>query len=441
MSNIIIKKVVNGGQGIASLTEGLTVMVKYALPGETINIKNISPKKGYATADIGTILSPHSNRIVPHCQKYGICGGCDLMHCSYQTQLEIKREIIKDLLSRQLPHQKNIEDLVRPPLASTEQFHYRQRIRLSVTNNGQFGFKKCQSHQIIPIKQCPIARPEINQALLFLDGAEQFKELLHNIAEFELQWNPDNNKISLILVLKKKPRPATFNTARQLLDTDANIDVIMFTGNGFATETVSGKGKHKKAYLGFTCSTQDDNLPPIHYSWETGSFCQVNLEQNQAMINTVLDLLQVTGTDTVLDLFCGMGNFSIPLAFKAKSVCGVEGQRSSIRSARSNAEKHGLSNTTFIQKDIASCCKEFEKDNNMFDYIILDPPRAGVPGLTTALSRLVKKRLLYISCDPATLCRDLSTLLQTNFTIRHIQPVDMFPQTHHIETMVLLEKN
>lgn len=363
------------------------------------------------------------------------------MHCSYQTQLELKKEIVVDLISRQLCHHENIVGLVKDPIASNNKFSYRQRIRLAVTKDKRFGFKKYQSHQIIPIQQCPIAHPEINQSLYIVNETAQFKSLLQKSFEFELQWNPDNSKISLIFFLNKRPRPSESSKARQLLQSHNTLETIIFKGNTFAPTTVTSENKNLSPHLGFTFSSTVENLPPIHFSWETGGFCQVNLEQNTVMLETVLNFLQVTKNDTVLDLFCGMGNFSIPLAFLAKSVYGVEGQRSSIRSAKKNATANGLTNTSFLQADIVAACKEFEKNNEVFDYVVLDPPRAGVPKLTRTISRLVKKKILYISCDPATLCRDLNGFLKENLTIKHIQPIDMFPQTHHIETLVLLEKN
>jgi 23S rRNA (uracil1939-C5)-methyltransferase len=178
----------------------------------------------------------------------------------------------------------------------------------------------------------------------------------------------------------------------------------------------------------------------LNLSWEAGGFCQVNLEQNRKIIETVLEFCQAEKTDTVLDLYCGMGNFSIPLAMRAKNVLGIEGQASAIRSAKYNASNAGLANTRFLKSSAHDACIELAEKGEQFDCVLIDPPRQGAPGLAGHLAKITIKRLVYISCDPATLCRDLADLTDAGFTITKIQPLDMFPQTHHIETVVLLEK-
>jgi 23S rRNA (uracil1939-C5)-methyltransferase len=203
---------------------------------------------------------------------------------------------------------------------------------------------------------------------------------------------------------------------------------------------------------GRTDKTASGNSFNIHYpsinkveravdlSWEAGGFCQVNLAQNKTLIEIAVEFCQTDNTETVLDLYCGMGNFAIPLAFMAKTVLGVEGQGSAIRSARYNAAAAGCSNTRFIKSPVHNACRELAEQGQTFDCVLIDPPRQGAGGLAGQLAAIAAKRLVYISCDPATLCRDLAALCERGFTISKIQPVDMFPQTHHIETVVLLEK-
>ena len=200
------------------------------------------------------------------------------------------------------------------------------------------------------------------------------------------------------------------------------------------------------------CSAKMANLFTVHYptisktkrpvdlSWEAGGFCQVNLDQNKNLIETVLEFCQVKKTETVLDLYCGMGNFSIPFAMQAKTVFGIEGQGSAIRSAKNNAANAGQANSCFLKSSVHNACIELAEKGEHFDCVLIDPPRQGAPGLADRLATIATKRLVYISCDPATLCRDLADLTDQGFTISKIQPVDMFPQTHHIENVVLLEK-
>ena len=179
---------------------------------------------------------------------------------------------------------------------------------------------------------------------------------------------------------------------------------------------------------------------PVDLFWEAGGFCQVNLAQNRQLIETVLEFCQVKKTETVLDLYCGMGNFSIPFAMEAKEVFGIEGQGSAIRSAKKNATNAKLTNTRFLKSSVHGACLDLAEKGEHFDCVLIDPPRPGAPGLASQLAAITSKRLVYISCDPATLCRDLADLTHEGFAICKIQPIDMFPQTHHIETVVLLEK-
>ena len=158
------------------------------------------------------------------------------------------------------------------------------------------------------------------------------------------------------------------------------------------------------------------------------------------MIETVIGFCDVKDDDTVLDLYCGMGNFAIPISSLAASVHGIEGQGASIRCAKQNSTSAGRTNTTFTKQPVHKGCDKLIADNTTFDCVIIDPPRQGAPELAQHLSKLCKKTLVYISCDPATLCRDLKELTGKGFTIQTIQPIDMFPQTHHIETVVLLKK-
>jgi 23S rRNA (uracil1939-C5)-methyltransferase len=178
----------------------------------------------------------------------------------------------------------------------------------------------------------------------------------------------------------------------------------------------------------------------LQLSWEAGGFCQVNLRQNRILIETDLNYCRVTKGQRVIDLYCGMGNFAVPLALLGAEVLGIEGQGSAIRSAKNNARAAGLVHAHFQQSPIHSSCSDLLAKGARFDCLVIDPPRQGAPDLAGQLAALTDRRLVYISCDPATLCRDLANLIEHGFSIRKIQPIDMFPQTHHIETVVLLAK-
>lgn len=438
--NLTITKVINGGYGLGKLADGRMAMILHALPGETVTYSPLEKKKTYILGKVKKVEQPSPARITPPCQYYGFCGGCDLQHASYAEQLKIKTEIVQDLLMRQLP-ELDIKgtELVAPALASPEELHYRQRIRLWVNDSSQCGFRKHKSHEIVPIIDCLLARNEIRQVFSELQKNEHFTQLLNHTNEVELLWNPSTAKVTALLHIKRKPRPADFKHAQQICLSVQLLERLFFQGESFPL--VPGAPSEGSRQMALSFSELNTSAPPFELSWEVGGFCQVNLRQNINLINQVIEMSAIQPNETVLDLFCGAGNFSIALAQMAKSVTGIEGQGSAIRSAKVNSLAANLTNTEFTKSPIHKGCENLVATGRSYDCLVVDPPRQGIPGLATQLHSLCSKRLVYISCDPATLCRDIADLVQTGFIVKLIQPVDMFPQTHHIETVALLEKN
>jgi 23S rRNA (uracil1939-C5)-methyltransferase len=240
--------------------------------------------------------------------------------------------------------------------------------------------------------------------------------------------------------LKRRPRPRDFSRAKGLIESPGTLGRIFFRGADFPLTPAAVRHREISRILSVSYPAEP-GMPALTLTWETGGFSQVNLEQNRRLIATVRSFAAVGAGDRVLDLFCGMGNFSIPLASSCRSLVGIEGQGSAIRSARDNAARAGLGNTDFRQSPIHPACDGLVAQGAVFDCVIIDPPRQGAPGLAGQLAALTGSRMVYISCDPATLARDLGELTAAGFAIRRLQPVDMFPQTHHIETVTLLEKN
>ena len=380
--------------------------------------------------------TPATDRIQAPCQFYKQCGGCDFQHMTYTHQLQKKKDLLKELLlNSDTPIlADSVQNCLTVLIPAPKQFHYRQRIRLQVDDNQTLGFHKRRSHTCVAIDSCLLAAPEINACLKSLLAQRSFDNLLQHTETLEILLNPEQSVLSIIIHFKRKPRPADTQHAQNLIVAIANLKNIFFSGDGFA---VTGHDS-----LSFTLPRFADHTSrPFQLSLETGGFCQVNVDQNTNLVKTVLDFCDITAEENVLDLFCGMGNFSIPLAEKAHSVLGIEGQGSAIRSAKKNSIHAKQKNTTFTKKPTHTACLTLAKEGEKFDCIVLDPPRQGAPGLARILSALCTKRLIYISCDPKTLCRDLSELLQHGFELKKLQPIDMFPQTHHIETVALLEKS
>ncbi|CAG36172.1 23S rRNA (uracil(1939)-C(5))-methyltransferase RlmD [Desulfotalea psychrophila] len=440
MPLLTIEKVINGGYGLTKTDEGKIVLIPGTLPGEEIQTTIHQDKKGYATGKIKKIVTAHDGRITPPCPYIRNCGGCNLQHATAELQLEIKEAIVKESLTRSgKPELAKASALIQAPIASPQDFFYRQRIRLHIDEYGRMGFRQHQSHDIIAIKKCLLASPQINEVLTALEEHEEHGEICQLASQLELILNPATEQVQLVYLLKRKSRPADTNRAKRLGEKIASVDCIYFIGENFPLQSAYCKTPEEGKVLSLDYKPQALAGKKISMQWEVNGFCQVNIKQNVQMIETVLAFADIRDEESVLDLFCGMGNFSIPLACQAKAVTGFEGQGSAIRSAKKNALNNGLDNCSFYQKPVHKACAELIADKRVYDCVIIDPPRQGAPELAGQLAKLCQKRLIYISCDPATLTRDLAELSKQGFQIKKIQPIDMFPQTYHIENVVLLE--
>jgi 23S rRNA (uracil1939-C5)-methyltransferase len=441
--SVRIEKIVNGGFGLGRLDDGRIVLVGKALPDEKVAITITEDKKQYLYATIAEIIEPHPARINPPCRWYGACGGCDLQHCDYNEQLRIKTAIIRDLILRRFPDtQSDLLPQLGDILPSPARFGYRQRIRLQVDEKGRVGFLGFRSHRTIPVESCLVAADELNTVLAEMPRNSSCARILKNCRQVELLLNPGSSGVICLFHLTRRPRPTDIRHANELAGTIPLIERVFFCGADFPLAGPFGSETDAQSNtLQMVLPPQEKGDASITLGWEVGGFCQVNLQQNPRLIGHVLRECSLSSGDSVLDLFCGMGNFSIPMACRAASLLGIEGQGSAIRSARENSAKAGLTNATFEKAPIHDTCQKLVREGRIFDCVVLDPPRQGVPDLSRELAALAGRNLVYISCDPATLVRDLFTLTRHGLAIRHIQPVDMFPQTHHIETVVLLEKN
>ncbi len=433
-----IKKVVNGGYGLCCAEDGKTVLVRHSLPGETVEIKIVEALKNLNYGIVEKVLSAHSTRVTAPCAYYSECGGCDLQHVDYRSQCLLKKDILTDLFGRNPSLSvRSLAPLINPVLPSTPEFGYRQRIRLHVEKNN-IGFKRFRSHHIVPIKRCLLAPENINSAVELLPGISAFRSLAPILEAIDILLNPADSTICFIFHLKRKPRPGDRNAALAVAQEHAPGTRVFLKGQQFSME-----GPYGTLANGNDCSLSMTvpGKTPLTLFWEAGGFCQVNILQNYTLIKLVVKYCEPSPSDRLLDLYCGMGNFALPLAKKMAHVHGIESQGAAIRSGRYNCRYNGLSNILFEKSDVATACNKLAASGERFDTVVCDPPRQGMADMAPLLSHLSRKRLVYVSCDPATLCRDLASLQQEGFTVKTIQPLDMFPQTHHIETVTVLEKS
>ena len=433
-----VKKIVNGGYGLCRAENGKTILVRHCLPGETAEIRIVEQQKNVDYGIVETILTPHASRIAAPCPYYPGCGGCDLQHAGYRDQCSLKQDILSDLFERnQSTSVQELKPLISAVLPSPLELGYRQRIRLHVGENG-IGFNRFRSRDIVPIDHCLLAPETINSALEMIPQMASFRCLSAITETIDILLNPRDSSLCLLFNVNRRPRPADRQAARALAGGYKAGTRVFLKGRHFSMEGPFVPGPEKSNRL-LSMTIPGGN--PLTLFWEAGGFCQVNTGQNYNLINLVLEYCEPSPADRLLDLYCGMGNFALPLAKKAGWVHAVESQGAAIRSGRYNSDFNGLSNIRFEKADVAEACRKLVGSAERFDTIVCDPPRQGMSDMAPLLARLCRKRVVYVSCDPATLCRDLASLQEQGFTVEKIQPLDMFPQTHHIETVTVLEKN
>ncbi|MEW6518826.1 MAG: 23S rRNA (uracil(1939)-C(5))-methyltransferase RlmD [Thermodesulfobacteriota bacterium] len=437
--SVHIEKLVIGGSGLGRLPDGKVVLVPYVLPGEEVEVRPISKKKNYIEARAVRILRASVDRAEPPCSYFRQCGGCDFQHVLFARQADLKNQILFEQLGRSGLTQDS-RSFFLPPLPAPRPFHYRQRIRLHVGKDGKPGFHRGQSHEVIAVHACLLARPLLNEVLAYLIKQPAFAAIAALTASLELLLSPAEELVAILLHLSRKPRPAERKALEELAAGHSSIkQVIARTADSAVADVFpGGQVGDEQSLLSFShAMPAGDHL---RMSIEPGGFCQINAEQNEQLIALVLEWAELADGHKVLDLFCGMGNFSLPLARQALSVVGMDLQRSAIRSARRNAGINGIENSIFTQASALAGAKSLAAGGEKFALALLDPPRQGCAEVIPYLPELGVTRVIYISCDPATLCRDLVILEREGYGVEKMQMVDMFPQTHHLETIVSLRR-
>lgn len=431
------------GEGIGKI-DNFTIFVDGALPNETVNIKIIKVKKNYGYGKLIKIIKPSPYRINPLCENFGKCGGCNLLHLSYDEQLNIKSKFIQTNLKK-IAKIENIK--VPKAIGMDNPFNYRNKASFPInfTDKVNIGFYKPRSHNIINIDNCLIQNP-INNIIIqktktfikennisIYDENTGKGDLRHIVTRIANKTNEllicvviNNNKFLYkdLLIKNFKDIP--------------NIDSIVINYNtknnnvilGDKVETILGKG-----YIVDYIKDLKFNISPL-------SFYQVNPIQTEVLYETALNFCNLTSNEIVFDAYCGIGTISLFLAKKCKKVYGIEIVPDAIKNAISNAELNNINNAEFFVGKSEDIIPKLIFENNIYpDVIVVDPPRKGCDKiLLDAIIKTSIKKLVYISCDNSTLARDIAYLSNFGFKLDKIQPVDMFCMTTHIECVALITR-
>jgi 23S rRNA (uracil1939-C5)-methyltransferase len=417
-----IESVAFKGYGVARIHEKV-VFIPHTVTGDQAWIEMTEEKKKYSMGRLIQIIKPSPWRVNPLCPSFGSCGGCQWQHIDYLIQCKLKREILEDVLKRF----GGVKD--SPPLMVTPSLHpYGYRIRAQLKAKGKtLGYFQERSHRIVDIQECPIAHPLINQMLSLI--RERFLPF-SRMGEIKINVSPDESKGVLIFHSLSLGR-GTENAFGEFLQNDALVNGIVITQK----ERLNLFGDPP---LNFTIPLgQEREKRNLKFRISPGSFFQVNPMQNQTLIQTVLQFGEVNTVERALDLYCGIGNFTLPLATGAKEVSGIEENRMAIMDARFNAERNGIRNCEFIQGKVEDVLMSWKREKP--DLVVLDPPRIGCKTVLDQVVRLKPKKVVYVSCEPTTFSRDLRLFHERGYSLQRLSLIDMFPQTYHMEVIGLLQ--
>ena len=423
-----IESLSHEGRGIAHLDEKV-IFVSGALPGETVIADRTFSRAKFEEADVKEVLKPADNRITPKCEVFGLCGGCSFQHLSSEDQIEAKGKWLKDAFLGQAKVEP--EQWLEP--LQVQSWGYRRKARLGVryvAKKGKVlvGFREKKSGFITNMSRCEVLHPSLGDNLEVLADAIEKLSIKSQVPQIEVAV-AENNTVLILRHLE----PLTEQDEQILLDCANELDITFYTQSGGA-DTV--KPLDKPAVL--TYSHPDHN---IEMEFLPTDFTQVNFKLNQKMINLAIDMLELNDNDEVIDLFCGLGNFTLPMAKYAKHVVGVEGDLGLIERAKYNAEKNGISNVSFYKADLFKEVEGFEWfRGKTYNKALIDPARSGAIEIVELLPKLGVERLVYVSCNPSTLARDTEKLIELGYKLETAGVMDMFPQTAHVESIALFTK-
>jgi 23S rRNA (uracil1939-C5)-methyltransferase len=440
---MVIDDIGTRGEGIGKV-DGYTLFVDGALPEEEVEVKVLKTKKNYGFAKLLNILKPSTNRVVPTCNISKQCGGCQLQHLSYDEQLIYKQKKVENVLQR-IGQVNNVK--VNKTIGMKNPYYYRNKVQFPVRqgNNGniEIGFYSERSHRIVETDTCYIQQ-SINEQIVKLirefmleNNISPYNEEKHRglIRHIITRISSKNNDVNITIVINGNKLPHQDNLIKKLT-TVKEVKGICININKEKTNVIIGN--NIKTIWGETYIV--DSIGDIDYTISPKSFYQVNPIQTKKLYEKALEYADLNGEETVWDAYCGIGTITLFLAKKAKKVYGVEIVKEAIEDAKENAILNQINNVDFFVGKAEEVIKDkYEQDNIKADVIVVDPPRKGCDeALLKTIIEMNPKKVVYVSCDPATLARDVRLLMEAGYELGEVQPVDMFPQTVHVECVTVL---
>ena len=432
------------GNGVCHI-QGMAVFVPHTAPGDQLQVKIVKVLKQYAFGIAVKIETPAACRITPDC-SFSACGGCTFRHITYAAELQWKEKLVQDAFHRI----GKLQPTFLPILGGEHSCHYRNKAQYPVAMNPDgkpvCGFYAKRSHRVIPVRDCKL-QPIIFQQVLdiILQYVQEQSISIYQeetgtgiLRHIYLRQGWHTGELMVCLVVRKPIARQLKGLVKRLVSAFPQIKSIVMNCNPARTNVILGE----KTELLWGTDTITDILCGNRISLSPHAFYQVNTEQAERLYGVAKQFADLHGTETLLDLYCGAGTIGLSMANAAKSVLGVEIVPQAVENARENARQSGITNAEFLCGDAGTVAQRLEQEQMQPDVIVVDPPRKGCDtAALEAMGKMQPKRIVMISCHPATAARDCAALQKMGYDVKKVQPVDLFPRTGHVECVVLLSRN
>jgi len=440
---VTIEDIGHKGEGIGKV-KGIPLFIQGGLPGDELKVEITKLKKNYGFAKLLEIQKPSEKRVIPRCPLAEVCGGCQIMSMDYSEQLNIKTQRVKETLKRI----GKIDSTVHGTLGMEEPYHYRNKAQFPIGMDGStpiMGFFKTGTHEIVNTEHCYIQHP-VNDVLtrvvkeyitkysLTVYNEKSKKGLLRHMIS---RISNKTGEVMVIFVINGKELPQKEELINALKSEVKNLKTVVLNINTKNTNVIFGEKTRTLYGEGYII----DKLKDLFFYISPRSFFQVNPTQTEVLYDKALEFANLNKEQTVFDLYCGIGSITLFLAKQAKKVYGIEIVPEAIEDAKKNAKLNDLQNTEFIRGAAEKEVPKLYEKGITADVVVIDPPRKGCE--EKVLETMVKmdpERIVYVSCNPSTLARDLAYLEENGYKTREVQPVDLFPHTSHVETVVLMSR-
>ncbi|MDD3237956.1 MAG: 23S rRNA (uracil(1939)-C(5))-methyltransferase RlmD [Candidatus Gastranaerophilales bacterium] len=442
-----VEKLLYEGQGLARV-DNFPIFIEDVCPQDKVKIKIVKLKKNYAQGQLVEIIEPSPQRVKPFCALHNVCGGCQWQFVSYDEQIKQKKNIVDETLKKFTGSDIEVKDVIKSPVTT----EYRHKIQYPISQTKVSkrllsGYYKKHTHELINIKHCPIQPVAIDELICEIkEKAQEFNISAYNerkhsglLRHVVFKNSCSNGKNLIIFVINDEEISENIDKlATYIYKNCKNIAGILVNFNTKKNNVILGK--ESKLLIGE--AFYEENLGDKTFQISANSFFQVNPKSAEKILETTKIMIQENTTEpTILDAYAGVSSFGIYLSDIAQTVVCVEEVEGASEDARTNKFKNNATNVEIVNGDASAEFKKMLDNNKQFDVVILDPPRKGCSeeALDFA-SKLSKKLIIYVSCNPATLARDLKYLHENGFKTKYVQPVDMFPHTYHIESVALIIK-